>query len=354
MALSIGFITVSALTTSAGGVTRVNENDGNTRSLCLVPNKTRQLKERPIAHLPTHFPIEAEAAFSNTRQVFEAQCLAGKKCRLHKLFRDNVIDMPAVTRGFQAHLFESAPRPFRSRFLQAAAMIASAAAHSLDRFARIRMAFAVGGNLNDAEVNTQNTIRLNQRRVRNADRSHQVEVAIDKGQITFALLKSKKAALILTANKRQFQATCHRPDAHLPFVRVPSQDTGIVGNRAQWLKCSLGALVQFVGVSDLADSTNNDLRGQPRFGALSRVLALVQRVLPKGLVLPSPCAETIANGVCRLHRLLQSIRLFGRYEQFDLGYKFHYTDIIPAITQGIIRVEYKEVYYGTTRKKIYC
>ncbi len=277
---------------------------------------------------------KSRGSFSNTFEVFQSDCLARKECILNKLLADVVVHPPLIVGRALAHSLQVLFGVLGSLALQKSANTLGTAANSLDGFTAVGTAFAVGCKLDNAEVNTENAVRLNQRRVRNADRRHQVEVAIDKGQITFALLKSKKAALVLTAHERQFQTTLYRPDAYLPLVNIPPQDTAIKGNRPRGQKRALSALVQLVGVSDFANSTNNNLCGQPRRSTLSRVLTFVERILPESLVCPGPCAQAVTDGVGGLHRSLQGVRLLRRYEQFDLGSKFHYTDIIPAITQA--------------------
>ena len=133
MTLTIGFIAVTALGTRSARISRVNKVDGYASLLCLVSDKAFQLVKSPIAHLPSHFPIKTVGPLSDIFKVFQSECLAGKKCRLHKLFTDNVIDVLAEPRGFQAHLLQGALRPLRAALLQASTMSTGASAHSLDR-----------------------------------------------------------------------------------------------------------------------------------------------------------------------------------------------------------------------------
>ena len=117
LAFSIGFFAVTALGAPSARVTRVNKNSREADTFCLINDKLSQLKEGPIAHLPTHFPIESRGSLFDSSQIFKSECLAGRKCRLHKLFTDNVIDVLAEPRGFQAHLLQGALRPLRAALL---------------------------------------------------------------------------------------------------------------------------------------------------------------------------------------------------------------------------------------------
>ena len=229
-----------------------------------------------------------------------------------------------------AHLFECALCSFRPCLLQTRTMSAVSSSAGFDMFARIRAAFTISGNLHNAEVNAKNPVCFDKRRVRNTHRRHKIEIAADKRKVSLTLTKSEKSALVLTANKGQFQSPVNRPDRNLLFVNKPSQDAVIVSNCACRLKRALSALVEFVGVGDFSDSANNNLRGQSRRGSLRGVLRFMERVLPKRLIGPSPFTDTITDGVCGLHSAFQGIGLFRRYDQFYLCGKFHYTDIIPA------------------------
>jgi len=331
---TIGFVTVSANVTRSARVSRVNKNHTDTCPPCLVDDKIFQLIKSPVAPLPTHSPRKSRGSLPNTCEVFQGECLTRENCRSHKLFADIVIEPAGVTPRLAAHLLERTLCPFRPRLLQMRTVGADAAAGGFDAFPRIGTPLAVCGNLYDAEVNAENAIRLNQGRVWNAHRCHQVEVTIDKSKVTFALLKGQKPALVFAANKRQFQPSVNRPDAHSPLVCVPAQDTVIVSNRSHRLKRALSALVQFVGIGNFGNGANDHLRGQTRYPAHGGVLPFVQGVLLEGLVLPRPRAEAVTDSVSGLHSSLQSVGLGRRHDQFDLCGKFHYTDIMPAIAQA--------------------
>ncbi len=339
LTFTIGFVAVTTRGTRSARISRINKNHGDTCSPCLVNDKLLKLIESPVTHLPTHFfrfciPSKAVGSLPDTCQVFQSKCLTRKKCRLHKLFTDVVIEPAGVSPRLPAHLFERTLCPLRPRFLQGRTMGANTAASRFDTFARVSTPFAIRGYLHNAEVNPKYAVRDNQGRVGNAHRYHQVELAVNKGKVSLALPKGEKPALILAADKGQFQPTINRPDRNLPFICIPVQNAVIIGNRAVRLKRALGTLVQFVSVGYFGNGTDNYLRGQARSGTLGGILAFVQGILLKNLVLPNPCAEAVTNGVCGLHGALQGIRLFARDDQFNLCSKFHYIDIIPAITQA--------------------
>ena len=334
LTFTIGFVAVAAYRASSACVTRVNKIDGYASPFLFVDDKIFQLIKSPISYLPSHLAPEAVGSFSDTLKVFQNEGLTRKKCRLHKLLRNHMVDVATKTGSRAAHLFERTLCPSRASLLQSRTVSAISAAAGFDGFARILVAVAVCGNLDNAEVNAQNAFGDNQGRVRNADRRHQVERAVNESKVGFTLPKRKKSALVLTADERQFQSSVNRPNADLTFVGVPSQDTVIKGDCARRLKRALGALVEFIGVRDLADTPDYHLCRQARHGSLFGVLPFVKRVLSEGLVCPPPRADAVANGVRGLYGALQGVRLFGGEDQFNLCVKFQSIDIIPAFTQA--------------------
>ena len=196
------------------------------------------------------------------------------------------------------------------------------------------MPFAIRREFDYAEVNTQNTVGFNQWRVWNAHGRHQVEIAVDKSEVGFALTESEKPALIGSAHKCQFQPSVNRPDRDLPTLNVPVEYTVIESNRACRLKRALSTLIQLIRIRYFADAADNHLRGQTRCPTLGGVLPFVQGVLLKGLVLPSPRTDTVTNSVCGNHRALQGIRLVRSNDQFHLCSKFQRIDIMPTITRA--------------------
>lgn len=152
-----------------------------------------------------------------------------------------------------------------------------------------------------------------------------------KGKIAFPLLEGEKAALVIAADERQFKSPDNRPYADLAFVRVPSQDAVVVGNRSIGLERALNLPVQFVGVCDFGVAPNNHLRGEVKDSAGGCIRPFVERVLPKRLMLPRPLADTVAGGIGAGKRLFEGFGLRFGDDQFHLCGKFHGMVIVPNL-----------------------
>ena len=84
--------------------------------------------------------------------------------------------------------------------------------NSLDYRPRILIAFAVCGNLRDAEVNAQNANGFNRRRGRQVNRDVQVENASAKYKVSLAFPAVNACCLIVTEAKRDKFAPCQRQE----------------------------------------------------------------------------------------------------------------------------------------------
>ena len=255
------------------------------------------MSKSPISHLPIHIAAESRVSLPNTCEVFQGECLARKECILTKLLADVVVHPPLIIGRATANAPQVLSSILCASALQEGTDTLCAAATGFDGIARISAAFAVCGKVYDAQVNSQNAVRLHERRVWNTHRRQQVEVAAVKGQVALPLLEGEKPALIVAANERQTQATGYRPDGHYAPVNIPVQDAVIVGNRAVRLERVLNLVIEFIGIRNLSVTPNDYLRGQVKGGAGGRIRSFVERVPAERLVFPSPYADAVTGSV---------------------------------------------------------
>lgn len=141
--------------TRSGGVSCVNENNGNTRRFRLVNQKLPQLVKGPIAEKPAHLfrlfiTPKTVGSLSYPLKVFESECLLRGKCASDKFFADNVVRIFDEPRLTAARFLEPLVGRTRVLLLELTTMFPNAAANRLDDRTRVLIAFAVGSNLGDA------------------------------------------------------------------------------------------------------------------------------------------------------------------------------------------------------------
>jgi hypothetical protein len=85
----------------------------------------------------------------------------------------------------------------------------------------------------------------------------------------------------------------------------------------------LPATIAFVGIADLADSTDSHLCREAELLAQIAVVELLEADFVGCLVLESALTEPLAGSVDALYRGKQSLRLFIRGEQFSNSNELH-------------------------------
>lgn len=175
LALSVLFGAMSTGIAGAGRVARVNERHGNARLLRLVSDKSTELEESPVSEVPSHLSTEAVASVTDTLKVFHGECLPRGKRVLNKLLADVVVQPLLVVGRVSAHAFQVTLGVLRPLALQERTDTPCTSANGFDGLARIGAPFAIRRKADDAQVNAQNAVRLNQGRVGQVTRRQKVE-----------------------------------------------------------------------------------------------------------------------------------------------------------------------------------
>ena len=152
LAGSIGAFRVTAPTALLGGVTSVHFKEGNAHSPAFVSRKGFELRERPVVEFGAHRPIQTVSSLTDALQPLDSECLLSVERHAGQGFRDTVIHVADKTGLFSTALCHSLRS--RARFLGLKFLTQAAAAFTdtLHRFACVRVAFAIGRDIDDAEV----------------------------------------------------------------------------------------------------------------------------------------------------------------------------------------------------------
>jgi hypothetical protein len=332
LAFTVSFFTVTASRTSARRVARVNLCDANASKFRLVLCKGSQLRERPVRMfgslgMPNSCPL------GNAFEIFNSDTSIRVFGFRDKCFRNYVIGVCLKAALFAAQFLQSAFGRRCTDLLQNSSALRVPLATVFNGFTCEGLPVAVSGKAYDAEVNANGIINLFCGWLLNVAHRKQKEVTLAVNQIRLALSVFKQLPLTLTADVRDFRTTIHRPDVDDCVFRLPSQDSIVVGNRAQWLKSPLNLLVQLVSIGNFGDATDNNLsRQRPMFSDLS-VVGLVDCILSEGLRFKCELTDSVTTGVGCLNGLFEQLGLFFRWIELDLCYQFHNESI--AHFQGL-------------------
>lgn len=319
---TVALIDTTAYGAGTRGVARVNRDDRHACEGGFVLDKLAKLVERPVRVscpllAPNRYPV------TDTLEVFEGDPAPGVLRGLHDTLADAVVGVCLVAlllAGYLAELALGRPRPLA---LEVAAAVLVLAALVFNLLAAVLLAVAVCREVDDAEVDAEESANVFWRWRLDFAGDEQVELAADVAQVGLAPVALQQLALALTTQVRHALATLKRPDTHHLLVGAEAEDAVIVGERAARLEGAPGSFVELVGVGHLADSPHRHLGGQAVAFAHGVVGEVVQRVLLKRLARPRLLADVVAGGVGCLQSLEQHSVLFGRGLQLDLSREFH-------------------------------
>jgi len=187
----------------------------------------------------------------------------------------------------------------------------------------IEVAVRVSGDVPDTQIDSQEVGDIGGCGFLPITGDKQVELAVDKAEVTLPSLALEKLPLAWATDERHPHPPVHCPDADLALRHVPGEDAAVVADSAVGLEGVLGVLVELIGVGYLGDKPHHNLRREGEAVSDFPVRELVKRELAKCPCLPRLVAGIVASGIDHLKSALERIRLLWCREQFHLGCELH-------------------------------
>ena len=327
LGLTVGLLAVAAPGAATRRVAWVHLDKRQPRKPSLVPQKFAELVKRPtVQAIPSRFINPYPP--SDTRQLLDGNPKAVVFSGLDNGLCNTVVGIgrkPALT---TRELFQLPLSWLRASLLQTLPKSAVFAAYTLDCLAAVGGALRIRSKLNYAHIDAEVALNIFRWWLRHLTSRKKVELATRVDKVGLAMLKLKPPKLPLARAVKHFLASLERPNRHTELIRLPLEYAVVVGDSAVWPKGALRFAVELVGVSYLALTPHNHLRGKPEPLPNLVVHELVKAELLKGLRVPGHIRDVVARLVCSFQSGKQGSVLFGRGEQLHLGSQPH-NDIIP-------------------------
>lgn len=321
LSLSIRFINMTTTGASTRGVARVNSDHLDACLLGLVFDKGAELKERPTMQgcslwLSSRYPL------ANTRQVFDGNSASGVFSRSNNAFGDLVVGIRSKAALFARKLFETTTRRFRAFSLQFGAQAPMSIAHILDRVGLEYRPLAGDGNVRDAQVHTQEIVRVSGGWLVNITALQQVELTLAVNQIAFTAQAFEQAHGVIAGDKRHLLTTVHDGYRDNPLIELIGDKAIIEGESALWLESALRFLVEFIAIGNFGKDTNGDI-GLDALRPNVIITEFVQGELTERTRLPSSFADIVARSIGRFQCSKKCLVLFFRRFQLNTCHQFH-------------------------------
>src|SRR5271167_1071628 len=198
---------------------------------------------------------------------------------LHNAFGDDMISVTSKSGFFAREFLKMALRTLGAALLQALTQTMMTLTNFLHLLTTEGFAFAIGGKVDDTQVNPKRpTFRHVGCRFRDIKGHSQVEGSLAVNQIGLPFDTIQTGLLIASYLEGNQHASRERQERDGEQT-LKGHDPLIVNDSSLWLEGRLDALVSFVDLSDLADSTNSQLSGKFVGGTQFAIDHLLQRNL---------------------------------------------------------------------------
>lgn len=319
------FVDMSTHETLTASIARVNNEDRNACHLRFIFDKAAQFGESPVVQTFPLLFIGLNPG-ADILEVFKTNCAMGAFSFGNDATRYVVVDPLLETALSSAHFPKPTFGGSCAFLLQYGAAFSVPLTLCFYVLAAELLARGIGSDINDTQVNPKNTFRRQQIRVVKITNSGDIPMAANKHQIHFAFAMLEQLALMFATNKPDLDTSVQRPNRNL-VIRQKTKNPVVVGLCAKWAKNALRFLVQLVGIRDLSDATNGNLRSQLKTTPNFLINNLMQIKLPECFSIPRLFRNPATRLITPLQRLLKQYGLFWRGLQFNVSYKFHNSNI---------------------------
>lgn len=261
--------------------------------------------------------------FADALEIFEGDAATGVFGLRNQLFGYDVVHVAGKPGFFSAALLQEPLDGLGAFCLKSCSQFSVAFPQAIRFASRIGVPVRVGGDVDDAQVDTQEIGSDTGRRIFDVAGLVQIEGTIVINQVGLSLPGLEQHHLPLTGKEGNALSASDCPDRDGLVRQAPGQDALVIGNGTQRFESTPSSTIELVGISHLGEHPHNNLRRESEPFAQLVVECSMQVELAERLVLPSVIAYVIGSGVGRFQRTLESVRLLRRRVEFYLGDQFH-------------------------------
>jgi len=304
----VGPIHMAATWAGAAGVSRVNEDCGDSREPGLVLDEGPELVEAPRAVDATLAATLNRDPLANTLQVFEGDSSEGVLGLRDQVLGDKMIHVSGESRFLSTPLLEQTFRGLGVLGLQSGSELGVSAPESVELSASPCFSVAVHRYVSDSEVDPKPIISLVGSWFGRVHHDCEIERSLPKDEVCLSDLAVEPRFLVGADGGWDDEPPPQGEYAH-PVQALPAEYALVVDDGSMGLKGGLNPLVALVCFDDLADRPDGKLGGQ---AVLLPDLAVDEFL--KGVLVGDPVLEgCLGNGVAGLvepfHGLKKSLVL---------------------------------------------
>jgi hypothetical protein len=336
LTFAVGFLAMPTARTSAAGVARVNCDYFNSFHSRLVFNKGAQLKEGPSGNLCSLWLAKLFASVTYALEVFKGYVSRSAFSQHNELFADLVVDVSPETRfAFRNSLEFTAcvQWTFAAILLLIAVALKRLTlrmitkSDSLNFFAAMRRAVAIGRKVDDSQINAKKIRSWNGRVFGQVNGYEQEPFSIfSQNQIALPFRESESLLLIATHNEGNDDAFIQGLDRNT-VKPLEAHQMIIKRHRRMLAKLWLDGFVSFEGLAHLSNTADSKLSRQGESNTQLGVVEFLQMKLICSLSLKGFLSKPVGSFIECFNSLTQLNGLLFVWKQLSLQGKFHPSSI---------------------------
>ncbi len=264
LALAVSTLTMTTPITSLAAIRGVDEFNRDSSKLCFVDDETTHLSVRPRSKPIARIATPSRDPFADAIEVFDGDPTTGAFGGVHDLLADHVVLVTAKSCFLVADTFHLLVGVFRSLASQPLPLSVVLLADLLDIGSRVVLAVAVGGQINDPQVNPDKVGGIDGCPIGDIDRDHQEPLAVGaQHEVALSLVPADPLGLVATHDKWDQNSAADYPQAYA-VDPLETHDSWIVCNRRVLAKLGLIRLASLAGFNYTVNTENYGLSRQAK------------------------------------------------------------------------------------------
>jgi len=304
------------------GVARVDGTDLYASKSGLVRNERAELEERPAVQvrslgLANCYPT------ANASEIFEGDPASGVFGLANESLADRVVRVGVESVFSPRELLQMALGALRPDGLKCGLQLNILAANGQRLLPRELLPIGVDGQVANAKVHAEPTLRLDEHAIWNLDGHVEVELPVAIDEVGLPADACEARPMVVPDDARHDDASVEGQQAHAVDTLLEAHESLVEGDCAVRRERRPDRLVVLVDLADLRDGPDCVLRRQLEAGAQLVVEAVLELNFVGGLQLESVASEPVARFVDSLHESSQLVPVVFGGVQFDLGDQLH-------------------------------
>ncbi len=336
MIRSVSFIDRSAARALPARIARTDQNNRNAAAPRFVRNERPQLRKAPRMQARS-LPAAGRNPSADMREFFHCDSASGAFSRRNERLRDHVICVFAKSGFLTREFLEPALCAFGIKSLQFALAPCEIRADTLNVSSTMRIAVAIGGNVDDAEIDTEPVRRTELIGFRDVAADSKKPFSPIETQIAFAPPKGEQSSLMRSRNERNLNAPLERPDRDKAITKP--EDAIVIWLCTKLAKDRSNFSVYLECIRHFGNRTNCGLGGQPKSRSKLFIREFVQIKLAECASFKALGRKPSACCVAPLKRVSERLMLFlGRLEldRRNELHSFIYRKLLAPSQEGCV------------------